>query len=549
MLNSIVEHGSNVELKRLFSRRQESYDSLNFSRVSDGIIETENERGAEDCEDGADAESSSSDDIAYTPDTVASKVIIRVNKEEQESKEMRVQLCARDEAFKDEVFVFHIARTSLEWADLGVELRLEEEEIAIKGEAGDAALTAAMLGGSGHIVVFLYDEEDTYSGRVHLEARQHDSRRLEIRIRYIAQLQITCEEIEITSGSYSKQTSMLVLALLVIQVVLGMLFFTQYMKATFLKSLFFSINILFVTGLTDILDTHNPHLPDGSLTYDRDIVKVFLMFYMAFGITVLFTFLETYFRVFMDKQYERVDEWMCDSKHFRHLSPSVRNRLRHLSMIMFLFVVSVVAFRILEGWTLLDSMYYSCAVLITVGFIDDYLKPDDLGKIWLIFWMPFSTLYFFYALGDYAESHAEEKRQNRKRQLLRGLLQSPEDLVALAEGDSGSLSRYEYIRFMLLRLGDVEEDDLMAIEKRFDNLDVNGDGMIQTEQMVQRSLSRAYSLSIEQDESEASLLESADPDTNRWEDTQWARALSEAKKREMEMEYDLKMAKHMMDES
>merc|ERR1712216_893898 len=101
----------------------------------------------------------------------------------------------------------------------------------------------------------------------------------------------------------------------------------------------------------DILDTHDPYRPDGTLEYNPELCKVFLIAYMIHGVVVLFTFLEAYFRVAMDKQMEKLDGMMVESRCFGSMGAVNRNRLRHLLAFSTLISVSVVALCISEEWS------------------------------------------------------------------------------------------------------------------------------------------------------------------------------------------------------
>jgi len=68
----------------------------------------------------------------------------------------------------------------------------------------------------------------------------------------------------------------------------------------------------------------------------------------------------------------------------------------------------------IQGWTFIESLYFSVASLTTVGFGDYY--PDKLVSMWFcIIWLPFSVLFVSLYLGSVASFYIKVSNQNIAR--------------------------------------------------------------------------------------------------------------------------------------
>lgn len=93
----------------------------------------------------------------------------------------------------------------------------------------------------------------------------------------------------------------------------------------------------------------------------------------------------------------------------------------NILFVIIVFLLAIVAGTIvyhnLEGWRILDSVYFTVATVTTVGY-GDFVPHTDTGKIFTIFFSFFgiaTALYLFSMLGGLIfERHVEKKVEQIK---------------------------------------------------------------------------------------------------------------------------------------
>ena len=102
-------------------------------------------------------------------------------------------------------------------------------------------------------------------------------------------------------------------------------------------------------------------------------------------------------------------------------------KVRHnLLMAVSFFVVSIVIggyiYSVLEGWRLLDSLYFTVMTITTIGF-GDFVPLTDAGKIFTMFFSFFGIAAAFYFLGligrEVFKKHISERVTEIKREVRR----------------------------------------------------------------------------------------------------------------------------------
>ena len=114
-----------------------------------------------------------------------------------------------------------------------------------------------------------------------------------------------------------------------------------------------------------------------------------------------------------------------------------------------LYVISVLFFHLVEGWSFLDAAYYTTVTLATVGY-GDFTPTTPLGKIGcivLIFTGVSTALYVITHLGGAIRERTIDPHVQRRLEMLR-------NLTALQTGDV----KKEQIKKIKDKIGDKSRD-------------------------------------------------------------------------------------------
>lgn len=130
----------------------------------------------------------------------------------------------------------------------------------------------------------------------------------------------------------------------------------------------------------------------------------------------------------------------------------------------------------MEGWSLLDSIYYAFISAVTLGY-GDFAPVTRRGRLWAILFIPTAVA----AAGEVLGNIATQLQEQRHRQYYNALLQRELDLEGLARMDlnhNGQVSREEYVEFMLQEMDLVSAEDFAELHSQFAKLDVDGGGFL-----------------------------------------------------------------------
>jgi potassium channel subfamily K len=125
----------------------------------------------------------------------------------------------------------------------------------------------------------------------------------------------------------------------------------------------------------------------------------------------------------------------------------------------------------MEGWSGVDSIYFSVITLTTVGF-GDVTPQTQGGRIFASFLLPIGLITFTIVLGGMGEELAKVGKKGGKT--LKQLLKDLQDVIE--QDDDGTVSEEEYIIFSLKQDGKVDDDTLDILSKQFKALDADGSG-------------------------------------------------------------------------
>jgi hypothetical protein len=122
----------------------------------------------------------------------------------------------------------------------------------------------------------------------------------------------------------------------------------------------------------------------------------------------------------------------------------------------------------------LDALYMSVITVNSVGF-GDFSPQTYWGRFFAIFWILGGTTSVAYLSGTLAEKYLNEHQGRLHERMVETYVD--EQLLLAADKDcNGKVNQFEYVVHMLIRMKKVEPELVALLQKRFEELDVSGDG-------------------------------------------------------------------------
>lgn len=106
-----------------------------------------------------------------------------------------------------------------------------------------------------------------------------------------------------------------------------------------------------------------------------------------------------------------------------------------------------------------------------------------MDKVYCIFFLPISVAVFGEVLGRIASVYITRRTRQAEQNFLRRSM-TKFDLHQMDTDDDGQVSMEEWLSFMLISLQKVDPDFLNDLKSIFYNLDVNGNGFVDKDDLV-----------------------------------------------------------------
>ena len=130
-----------------------------------------------------------------------------------------------------------------------------------------------------------------------------------------------------------------------------------------------------------------------------------------------------------------------------------------------------------------DALYYTIITASTVGY-GDLAPKTQRGRLLAIFFIPLSVGAMGHFLSSVASVIMDSRRSSFQRQMERQEL-SMQDLEIMDQDGDGTVTRAEYLEFMLVAMNKVDKDFIDEIRASFARLDVDRTGVLSKQDLVQ----------------------------------------------------------------
>lgn len=147
-----------------------------------------------------------------------------------------------------------------------------------------------------------------------------------------------------------------------------------------------------------------------------------------------------------------------------------------LAALLTVAIVGGFVFGLLQGLSIVDTLYLVVATLTTVGFGDHHPKTWP-GKLFATIWLVLGTAGLANVISRWSDLRQRQREANEAKTLMSSRM-SNEIYESIDTNHDGRLSEIEYLTFVLERIGKSTAQEVESIRKRFRELDQDGNGSI-----------------------------------------------------------------------
>ncbi|KAI2507751.1 ion channel [Fragilaria crotonensis] len=129
-----------------------------------------------------------------------------------------------------------------------------------------------------------------------------------------------------------------------------------------------------------------------------------------------------------------------------------------------------------EGWTVVQSIYFAGITASTVGY-GDFSPREQWSRLICVFLIPLCVVIFCEVLGRIAGAYLDFKIALQEKTFLDQQI-TLSDLDKMDTNRDGEVEWGEFLVFMLTAMQKVDDSDFAKLRKVFDKLDANGTGKL-----------------------------------------------------------------------
>jgi hypothetical protein len=153
------------------------------------------------------------------------------------------------------------------------------------------------------------------------------------------------------------------------------------------------------------------------------------------------------------------------------------NLLRmELPLILAVMMIGIGYGVLVEGWTVIQSIYFAGITASTVGY-GDFSPSSPWSRLLCVVLIPLCVVIFCNVVGHVASAYLQYQSMVQEKLFLQRQL-SLMDLNRMDTNQDGQVEWGEFVSFMLVALQKVDEDEISELKAVFDRLDVNKTGKL-----------------------------------------------------------------------
>lgn len=272
---------------------------------------------------------------------------------------------------------------------------------------------------------------------------------------------------------------------LFLYLVAGVIVFHWFSSFTTIKALYFAI----VTSTT---------LGYGDIHARNDLERLFMIFYILIGFAGLGIFLGVLGDKLVESRTIETDDLMTQSR--RNLMSLLTeeeskiekfqndisvgfislNEVKMLFQKMIPFYVITIGGAIfigyMEGWSIITSIYFWSVTSTSVGY-GDITPYRPSMQLFCVFYIPLAIAVTSKSLMGAAELYMNARTREMEKEFMSRPL-TTRDLSRMDKDSDGGVDFGEFLSYMLLAMKKVDKKVVDDIQKLFDNLDKDGNGLL-----------------------------------------------------------------------